>query len=203
MRRALLVLGLLLGGCTILEPRPDPSRFFTLSAVAPSPDSPPGSVAVGLGPVRVPAYLDRPELATRVATSEVSFSSTDRWAEPLSASIRRVLAQNLSTLLGTEEVYAFPWPGGTHVDWAVAIDVLRFERTAAGEVEVAARWVVRENGGGRIRLARETRHTEKARGDGTAAVVDAWNEAMAALSADIASAITSLGVTRDGALGRP
>ncbi len=204
MRRALLVLGLLLGGCGILDPRPDPSRFFTLSAVAQTPNAaPPGGVAVGLGPVRVPAYLDRPELATRVATSEVSFSSTDRWAEPLSASLRRVLAQNLSTLLGTEEIYAFPWPVGTHVDWAVAVDVLRFERTATGEVEVAARWVVRENGGGRIRLARETRHTAKANGSGTAAVVDAWNETVAALSSDIAAAITSLGTSRDGALGNP
>lgn len=203
MRRALLVLGLLLAGCTILEPRPDPSRFFTLSAVAESPQSPSGIVAVGLGPVRVPAYLDRPELATRVATSEVSFSPTDRWAEPLSASIRRVLAQNLSTLLGTEEIYAFPWAAGTQIDWAVTVDVIRFERTPAGEVEVAARWVVRENGGGRIRLSRETRHTEKADGSGTAAVVDAWNKAVAALSADIASGIASLGSTRDGAVGKP
>ena len=192
MRRALLVLGLLLGGCTILEPRPDPSRFFTLSAVAPSPDSPPGSVAVGLGPVRVPAYLDRPELATRVATSEVSFSSTDRWAEPLSASLRRVLAENLSAILGTEDILAFPWPVGARIDWAVAVDVVRFERTPANEVEVAARWVVREGAGGHVRVARETRHTQKANGTDTAAAIEAWNEAVAALGDDIAAAIASL-----------
>ena len=204
MRRALLIFGLLLAACSaIFEPRPDTSRFFTLSAVAESPASPSGVVAVGLGPVRVPAYLDRPELATRVATSEVTFSPTDRWAEPLSASLRRVLAQNMSTLLGTEDIYAFPWAAGTQLDWAVTADVIRFERTPAGEVEVVARWVVREGAGGRIRLSRETRHTENADGSSTASVVDAWNKAVAALSADIASGITSLGTTRDGALGKP
>ena len=148
MRRALLTLALSLAGCTILAPRPDPSRFFTLSAVADGADAPSdGTVAVGLGPVRVPGYLDRPELATRVASSELVFSPTDRWAEPLSASLRRVIAQNLSAILGTEEIAAFPWPVGTHVDWAVAVDVLRFERTPDQEVEVTARWVVREGAG--------------------------------------------------------
>jgi uncharacterized lipoprotein YmbA len=194
MRRALLILGVLLAACTILEPRPDPSRFFTLSAVAQSPDgAAPSGLTVGLGPVRLPAYLDRPELATRIASSEVSFSSNDRWAEPLSASLRRVLAQNLATLLGTNEIVGFPWPVGTPVDWGVAVDVVRFERTTNGEVEVSARWTVRENGTGRSRIARETRYTQKASASGTPATVDAWNEAIAALSGDIAAAIGSLG----------
>jgi uncharacterized lipoprotein YmbA len=194
MRRAALLLALTLVGCSILEPRPDTSRFFTLSAVAEAPDPPSdGGLAVGLGPVRVPVYLDRPELATRVATTEVVFSPTDRWAEPLSASIRRVVAENLSLVLGTEEIATYPWPVGTRVDWTVALDVGRFERNQAGAVEVAARWVVREGAGGRIRIARDSRHTQKANGDGTAAAVEAWNEALAALSSDIAQALVSLG----------
>ena len=137
MRRALLPLGLLLASCTILGPQRDSSRFFTLTAVAESPDgAAPSGIAVGLGPVRVPAYLDRPELATRVATSEVRFSPNERWAEPLSASLRRVLAQNLATILGTDEIVAFPWAVGTPVDWGVAIDLIRFERTTNGEVKL-------------------------------------------------------------------
>jgi len=194
MRPALLLLVVSLAGCSILEPRPDTSRFFTLSAVSQASDTPRASgISIGLGPVRVPAYLDRPELATRVATTEVVFSPRDRWAEPLSASIRRVVAENMSAILGTEEIVAFPWPVGTHVDWAVAIDVARFDRNLTGEVEVAARWVVREGAGGRIRIARDTRYPQKAGGDGTAAAVEAWNEAVAALSRDIAAAIASLG----------
>jgi uncharacterized protein len=195
MRRALLIFGLLLAACSaILEPRPDPSRFFTLSAVAESPDgATPSGLALGLGPVRVPAYLDRPELATRVASSEVSFSSNERWAEPLSASLRRVLAQNLATVLGTDEVVMFPWAAGTPVDWGVTVDVIRFERTTNGQVEIAARWTVREHGTGRSRIARETRHTQHVDGTGTPATVDAWNTAVAALSTDIAAAVRSLG----------
>ena len=199
MRRAPLILALILAGCTILEPQRDTSRFFTLSAVADGPDTPRANgVVLGLGPVRMPAYLDRPELATRVDVSEVRFSPTDRWAEPLSASLRRVLAQNLSTLLGTDEIVAFPWAPGTPVAWAVAVDVLRFYRTQAGEVEVAARWAVRNGADARVRIARETRHTQKANGSGTPAAVEAMNQAVAALSADIATAVASLGPAHAG-----
>lgn len=198
MRRALLVLALPLAACSILSPQPDSSRFFTLSAVADGASAPsPAGVAVGLGPVRVPGYLDRPELATRVASTELAFSPRDRWAEPLSSSLRRVVAQNLSALLGTDDVATFPWPVGTRVDWAVTVDFVRFERTPDGEVEVAARWIVREGAGGRIRLARDTRYTERAAGNDSPAVVEAWNKALAALSKDIADGVSGLG-PRDG-----
>jgi uncharacterized protein len=198
-RRALLILAVSLAGCSILSPQKDPSRFFTLSAVADGTEAARADgMALGLGPIRVPGYLDRPELATRVASTELEFSPRDRWAEPLSSSIRRVMAQNLSATLGTEDIATFPWPVGTRLDWAVSVDILRFERTPDGQVEVAARWVVREGAGGRIRVARETRYTERADGGGTPEVVEAWNTAVAALSNDIAQAITGLGPRTDG-----
>ena len=199
MRRALLILALSLAGCSILAPQADPSRFFTLSAVADGDQAARADgMALGLGPIRVPGYLDRPELATRVASTELEFSPRDRWAEPLGSSIRRVIAQNLSATLGTEDISLFPWPVGTRLDWAVAVDVLRFERTPDGQVEVAARWVVREGAGGRIRAARESRYTERAESAGTPAVVEAWNKAVGSLSDDIAQAITGLGPRTDG-----
>jgi uncharacterized lipoprotein YmbA len=194
MRRALLVLALTLTACSFLAPQRDTSRFFTLSAAADGASAQQGTdLAVGVGPVRVPGYLDRPELATRVASTELTFSPRDRWAEPLSSSLRRVLVQNLSTLLGTEDVVTFPWAVGTRVDWAVTVDFARFERTPDGEVEVAARWIVRDGTGGRIRLARDSRYTERAAGTDTPAVVEAWDKALAALSRDVADGITSLG----------
>lgn len=198
-RRAAAALALALAGCSILPPRPDPSRFFTLSAVTRDGAAPEAAtgLALGLGPVRVPAYLDRPELATRVAPNELRFSATERWAEPLGTSLRRVLAQNLDAELGPAEITFFPWPAGTELDWAVAVDVRRFERTPAGEVEIAARWVVRDPATGRIRLARESRVTRHTAGEDTDAVVAAWNEALAELSHEIATAVRAL--PRNGA----
>ena len=71
---------------------------------------------------------------------------------------------------------------------------------ADGEVEVAARWIVREGAGGRIRSGRDARYSERASGNDTPSVVEAWNKALAALSKDISDGITGLG-PRDGGGG--
>ena len=76
-------------GCSVLAPQPDRSRFFNLAAMsaisgdrdaayAPSAAAP--AVMYGLGPIELPAYLDRNELATRVSPTEVTYSTTERWA---------------------------------------------------------------------------------------------------------------------------
>ena len=75
-----------------LGPRVDASRYFTLpaagtSAVGTPAAGSPGAGAttpvVGLGPVTLPPYLSRPEVATRVGPEQLAYSSTDRWAAPL------------------------------------------------------------------------------------------------------------------------
>ena len=59
-------------GCTVLPPRPDPSRFYTLAPrEARGPAAARGEgLAVVVGPVTFPAYLDRNEVAMRVSPSE-------------------------------------------------------------------------------------------------------------------------------------
>ena len=47
---------------------------------------------IGVGPVTVPDYLDRPQIATRSSSSSLQFSEFDRWAEPLEKNLMRVLA---------------------------------------------------------------------------------------------------------------
>ena len=72
-----------LPACGLLDPRPDPSRFFVLASLRDigsmvDPVDLPAKVKVGLGPVRLPEYLERPELLTRTSPTEISPSLTDR-----------------------------------------------------------------------------------------------------------------------------
>ena len=63
-RRALLVVAtILVAGC--LSPRSDPSQFFILTPMNGSAAGVGGAlsnVAVGIGPVTFPTYLDRPQM---------------------------------------------------------------------------------------------------------------------------------------------
>ncbi len=89
-----------LGGCA---GTPN-SRFYLLEPLTGAP-GPEGTVpldraiSIGLGPVTLPEYLDRPQIVTRTDRNTVLLAEFDRWAEPLSGNVSRTLAENLTYLL--------------------------------------------------------------------------------------------------------
>src|SRR5271155_2651372 len=98
------------GGC--FSPRPDPSKFFVLAPVevaAPNSVAPAGLTAssgptIGIGPIKLPEYLDRDEVVTRVGPNRLELSDQNRWAEPLDNNFKQVMAQDLTQLLGTHSL---------------------------------------------------------------------------------------------------
>jgi uncharacterized lipoprotein YmbA len=89
--------------------RTPPAKFYTLQPVEQSSTgkSLPLDVALAVGPVAIPAELERAEIVTRDAGNAISFSEYHRWAGPLEASIASVMAQNIATLLKTERITPF------------------------------------------------------------------------------------------------
>jgi uncharacterized lipoprotein YmbA len=93
---------LTLGGC--FSPQPDPSKFFVLApaatgganSIAPAGLATSSSPTIGLGPIKLPQYLDRDEVVTRVGPNRLELSDRDRWAEPLADNFKQVLAQDLT-----------------------------------------------------------------------------------------------------------
>src|SRR5215468_10622748 len=101
-KRMGLILGIsliaaLLSGCGGSAP----SRFYTLDPTAVPEGAPAASYAVAVGPVSIPAAVDRPQFVVQSAPNRVSLDEFNRWAGPLDENIARVVAGNLSVLLGT------------------------------------------------------------------------------------------------------
>src|SRR5271170_7666944 len=116
------ILLLAIQGCTILPPRQDPSRFYILTPASDSASAASASqVSIGLGPIRFPGYLKRPEMVTRIDADQLQLSAENRWAEPLDSNFQRVLAQDLSQLLGTKRIALFPWYGNPQIDYQVEV----------------------------------------------------------------------------------
>ena len=82
----LFLLCLYLAGCAALSAQPDPSRFFTLTPLPQAEEAvskiSAGSeqISLGIGPVKLPGYLDRQELVTRISQNRFDVSENDRWA---------------------------------------------------------------------------------------------------------------------------
>jgi uncharacterized lipoprotein YmbA len=188
-------------GCSVLAPRPDRSRFFNLTAMSTTPGDrearSPSSAAApapvyGLGPVKLPAYLDRNELATRVSPTEVSYSTTDRWAQPLAATFTAVLLQDLSVLLDTNRILAYPWAGSERVDYQIEIDVLQFDNDVSGNTRLIARWRVRDVRNASYLAAKETTVNQSRPPGDSDARVAALSDALDVLGQDIAGALRQL-----------
>jgi len=194
-RAALAAAAAALAACTLLEPRPDTSRYFVLHPVAAPAPAPAAAPRVGLGPIAVAAYLRRPELLTRVSASELEPSESERWAEPLEEAVPRVLARDLAAALGGLDVPLYPWYREDQPDVQVAVDLLRFEREG-DEAVLVARYDVRAlREGGRARSGQTERRVRAASGD-AAATVDALSAALAALAGELAGAVREIAPPR-------
>jgi uncharacterized lipoprotein YmbA len=167
-----------------------PSRYYMLSAIVPSQSAGEDQrVAVGVGPIELPKYLDRPQIVTRGSENRLVFGEFDRWAEPLEESFARVLAENLATLLSTDRVVRYPWKRSAHVDYQVIVTVSRFDATQGGDAALHTRWSVCDGGGQTILTARASRITEPVASEGYEAIVQAGSRALEQLSRQIAGAL--------------
>jgi len=167
------------------------SRFYTLDSTATSDEAPTVSYAVMVGPVSVPASVDRPQFVVQVAPNRVEIDEFNRWAAPLNDSIARAVAGDLSVLLGTPDVAVAPLASFNPV-YRVTIDVQRFESVQGQTVLVEAVWAVRQVVRGNTRSGR-TIARESVQGDGFDALAAAHSRALAKVSVDIAAAIRAEG----------
>lgn len=139
----LLVMAVLQTGCAA---RSTPVQYYQLSAMraaqAPAEFAVPKEATIGLGPVRLPEYLARPQIVSRTSANRLTISDRQRWAEPLAENLPRVLAEDLSALLGTDRILSHPWPRDRKVDCQIMVEVLQFEGGPNGTVNLVARWKV-------------------------------------------------------------
>lgn len=180
--------GLVLSGC--LSPRSDPSQFYLLAPMATAPPAD-GTAAfsVGVGPVTLPAYLDRPQMVTRVAPNQLELSEVHRWAESLRSNFQLTVAENLAALLGTGRVLSYPWHRTEEPTYTVVIDVLRFEREVDWTVVLHCRWYVTDSTTG-VRVASGERdYAETSPVPDVAASVQAMSGLVERLSRELAEAV--------------
>jgi uncharacterized protein len=163
-----------------------PSRFYTLSA-APSPPVPPSDLSVTVGPVSVPAAVDRAQIVVALGPNQVRLDEFNRWDAPLQNAIARVVTENLVTLLGTPRVALSPQTLTT-ADYRVAIEVQRFESALGEAATLDAVWTVSRIKDGKSQTGR-TAAREPTREKSYEALAAAHSRAVARLSQDIADAV--------------
>ena len=134
-RLLLLVAVALLAGCA----QPNKS-FYVLTASGPVPSG--GGIGIGVGPVSLAEYIDRPNLVTQEAPNQLAVAEDHRWAGDLSASIARVVAANLGRDLKTGNVRTYPWQRDDEIRYQVTLDVRQLHSESDGYAIIEAGWRV-------------------------------------------------------------
>lgn len=167
-----------------------PSRFYTLNSTATANDVSAASYAVLVGPVSLPAAVDRPQFVVQVAPNRVELDEFNRWAGPLGDGIARAVVGDLVVLLGTPDVAAAPATNLAPA-YRVTIDVQRFETVPGEAVLIDAVWTVRATAGGATRSGR-TVARETVQGASYDELAAGHSRTLAKVSGDIAAAVRTL-----------
>ena len=168
------------------------SRFYTLAAT--EAEAPVATrdkqLVIGLGPVTLPEYLNRPDLVTRSGQTQMRLAEFDKWAEPLEALVTRTLAEDLLILVAAKDVIPVPQRRDVDLDRVVEIDIARFDADETGQVVLDARWrVYGRNGERLLTSSRSTVSEQGAPPPNYNAVVAAMSRALTQLSREIAAAV--------------
>ena len=98
--------------------------------------------SVGVGPVELAPYLDRPQIVTRSGQNQLVMAAFDQWAAPLQDTIVRVLAEDIEQMTPAKAVVLYPWRRAEAPDYQVTVDVARFDGALAGPVTLKVYWTL-------------------------------------------------------------
>jgi uncharacterized lipoprotein YmbA len=172
----------LLAGCA--QPN---KTFYVLTASGPVPSG--GGVGIGVGPVSLAEYIDRPNLVTQQAPNQLAVAEDHRWAGDLSAGIARVVAANLGRDLNSGNVRTYPWQRDDEVRYQVTLDVRQLHSESDGYAVIEAGWRVYQLPERTLKASKTFTDREPLESDGYNASVAAQSRLISRLSDSIAASM--------------
>ena len=177
-----------LAGC--IGGKTPPSSFYLLEPISES-GSPAsekiGRTLVALGPVRVPRYVDRPQIVSATAKNAYHVSELHRWAESLDDNISRVLVQNLSSLAPADVVLTHTSNRARQAQLRISVNILEFHVDPQGQAALTAQWQI--TGGDELKASRQVSYRSPASTTDYAVMVAALNDCLNRMSRDLAASL--------------
>lgn len=140
-----MIFPIFLSGCVSISSSPE-SRFYALrlagkDRITPKFDITPDTI-IGVGPVKIPQYLNRPQIVTQDENNMLTFAQFDRWGEPLDAALARLINEHLTAMLPGATIETFPWNISIPVRYRLIIDVVRMESELDKDLFFVAQWSI-------------------------------------------------------------
>jgi hypothetical protein len=174
-----------------------PVAYYTLNTLPEMQQEIPAAlmddtIAIGVGPVEFPKFLDRPQIVTRKSQNQIEVSEFHRWAASFPGDFSRVLAKNIATLVPTDRVALYPWDDTFSPTYQIKLAVEQFDGQLGEQVFLRVIWAVVGQEGANELVVRKTLIEEPVLTNDYEGLVAAQSNALATLSGEIAEEIKKL-----------
>ncbi len=169
------------------------SRFYFLNPLTPEEIAGTGlnadTLSIGIGPVTFPDYLDRPQIMVRSGENRMTFSDFEKWSEPLDGNFARVLAENLSLILGTDRIAHYPFRNLPDPDYQLPVRVTRLDGAAGGETHLKVSWTLLKGKDRKLVMMKRSTYRQSSGRNGVETMISAQSRMVADFSREVAEAI--------------
>lgn len=153
-------------------------------------------LAVLIGPIRLPAYLERPHFARRAGGGKIELDEFNRWLGGFESNLTNALAADLRRQLGSVRVVGYPSSAPFPIDYSVRIHVDEWIVDESNTLKVRLRWALAGQGAGRAPLLSAHESAIEVPGRSSEAIVEAHDRALAELAQSLADELVNFSAGR-------
>lgn len=181
--------GLLLTACAATPP----TNFYVLEALSQPATSVSGKkIMVGIGPLELPALLERKQIVTRKENNAIQMAEFHQWAAPLKDNIITVISKNIAAQQPDLTVKAYPWTAYSEMDYRVIIDISRFDSQMGQAAYLEASWSIMKEKDHSIIRNGQTKISQPLKDENYESVVPALNKLLNEFSQQLSVAMQQL-----------
>jgi len=195
-----LCLALALSGCISVPNSPTP-RFYVLQAVDENSVSKKinmnSNMVIGVGPVKIPEYQDRPQIVTSGKEKMLKFAQFDRWGESLTLGVARLIREDLTVMLPGAKCTLYPWNSTIGVEYQVTVEIVQLDSELDKDLFLAAQWLVIDVQNTKTMIIKRSEFRQPIIPQNYSGLVKTLSSACASLSGEIAEVLRTLEKTKE------
>jgi len=191
-------LALVLSGCVSVPDSPS-SRFYMLQAADGNQVSKKTNIAsdavIGVGPVKIPEYQDRPQIVTQDKEKMLKFAQFDRWGEPLDLGMARLIEENLAVMFPESKFTLYPWNSSVPVKYQVVVEIIQLDSKLDGDMFLVVQWLVIDVQNMKTMIIKRSEFRQSIIPQDYSGLAKTLSMACASLSSEIAESLSTLETT--------
>jgi uncharacterized lipoprotein YmbA len=191
----IVCLALALSGCISIPNSPAP-RFYMLRGLNEDRVSKKinnaSDVLVGVGPVKIPEYLNRPQIVTLGKDKMIAFAQFDRWGESLDLGVARLIEEDLAVMLPEAKFTLYPWNSSIQIRYQVVVEIIQLDSELGNDMFLVAQWMVIDAKNTKTLIIKRSEFRQPIIPQNYTGLAKTLSAGCASLSSEIAQALAAL-----------